>query len=220
METVKPSQIARREWENIRASLEMCGDIGEFDSKNHTNEKSISDLSLLVRNLMKMENKLSTHHYFTKEAAYVFSTFATIAGESLGLKRRLARAFGSGYSLVRTGDPCLSAMEKRLLKQIIFLKLFFPVEGYFNWDFNSPLVKAKMKVVFDKFVKWQNDPRSYFRDIEYHVSELKPIWRVLSLDSCSLTVDESIKTPEESFPNKPLLARKTPRDFKNLIFPK
>jgi hypothetical protein len=182
MRTQKAIQIARREWENIRSSLEMCGDIGEFDSKNHVSSIStlISSDLLLFRNLIEMENKLPTYGYFTPEAAYVFTAFASSAGERLGLMGRLAQTFGSGYSLVRTGCLDPKRTEKQHLEQMVFFKLFFPLGGGFNWKFNSSLVKVKLKTVFDRFVAWQNAPRSYVQGLMDYKAQLE----LSSADDC------------------------------------
>jgi hypothetical protein len=157
-------QIAGREWGNIRVSLQGCGDIGEFDSKNYVNGRTalISENSLLFRNLIEMDNKLPTYGYFTQEASYVFTILASKAAERLGLIDELAQTFGRGYSWVRTGWFDSVGIEKQhLIKQVIFFKLFFPSLGRDSWDFSSPEVKTKLKIVSDKFIAWQNVSGGY-----------------------------------------------------------
>ena len=72
MEILRAVKIARREWGNIKASLEICGDIGEFHFKNHTISKPdsllVSEGLILVRKLIEMENKFPMYGYFTPEA--------------------------------------------------------------------------------------------------------------------------------------------------------
>ncbi len=167
MEILRALQIARREWGNIKASLEMCGDIGEFDSKNCVNSRVIHvEGSYLVRNLIEMENKLPTYGYFTPEAAHVFTYLVSMAGERLGLMNELAQTFGSGYSWVRTGSFDLNAVERHhVIKQLFFFKIFFPLGGYFKWDFNSAVAKTKLKAVLYKFSVWQDSPSSYIQDV-------------------------------------------------------
>ncbi len=98
--------IARREWRNIRVSLEGYGDIGEFDSKNHASSKPdsllVSEVLLLVKNLIEMENKFPKYAYLTQEAGYVFASLASKAAGRLGLIGEMAQTFGRGYSWVRT----------------------------------------------------------------------------------------------------------------------
>jgi hypothetical protein len=183
MKILRALQIAKREWGNIRVSLEKFGDIGEFDSNNYVNinPNLLSEGSLLVRNLIEMDNKLSTHWYFTQEAAYVFTTLASRAGERLGLTDKLAQTFGRGYSWVRTGwfDP-RGIEEQYVIKQLFFMKIFFPLGGYFNWYFDSPEVKMKLRVVLDKYAGWQDNPRSYIEDVRRYRDQLEPLWRGLS----------------------------------------
>jgi hypothetical protein len=187
MEILRALQIARREWEHIRISLKNCSDIGEFNSKNHANSKpnllTLSKGSFLVRNLIGMENKLPTYGYLTPEAAYIFTTLASKAGKRLGLTCRLAETFGSGYSWVRTGwfDPSGIEEQKHIIKQLFFFKIFFPLGGYFYWDFNSPVVKTKLKAVLYKFTTWQDNPSSYLQDVKDYKAQLEPLWRGLSL---------------------------------------
>jgi hypothetical protein len=176
-------QIARREWGNIRSSLELCSDIEEFNSENPISSRiaKIED-SRLVENLIRMENKLQTYGYFTQEASYVFTLFASIAAERLGLKGKLAKTYGRGYSWVRTGWFDVGSVEKHhLTKQIIFFKLFFPLgRDFIGWDFNSPAVKTKLKAIVDKFALWQSNPDSYVQDITECREQLEPLWYGLS----------------------------------------
>ncbi|MBI2485471.1 MAG: hypothetical protein HYW01_00630 [Deltaproteobacteria bacterium] len=199
MEIKRALQIARREWRNIRVSLERSGDVGGFDSKSHVNNRlalvmietgdkyptyeHINQGSLLIKNLIEMENKLPKHGYITQEAGYVFNALGSVAAEKLGLKGIQAQSFGSGYSWVRTGWFYPIGVEKQnVVQQLFFFKLFFPLVVYFNWDFKSPIVKKKLDLVFYKFNKWQNDPAIYFRDVRDYREQLEPLWRGLSLD--------------------------------------
>jgi hypothetical protein len=187
MEEIKRAfEIATRGWENVKASLEICGDIGGFHSRNHARSKPnsilVSEGLHLVRNIIMMEIKLSTYGYFTQEAAYVFTYIASRAAERLGLKGEMAQIFGRGYSWVRTGcfDP-FEIEEHHVIKQLFFMKIFFPLGGYFKWDFNSPVVKTKLRAILHKFVAWQDNPRSYIQDVKDYKDQIEPLWRGLSL---------------------------------------
>jgi hypothetical protein len=159
MDTQRAIQIARREWENIKVSLEMCGDIGEFSVKDYININGRFALPsvdiTLVRNLIEMDNKFPIYGYFTQEAAYVFSTLASRAGKRIGLIGRVARTFGIGYSLVRTGCLASNSNEKQRNEQMSFFRFFFRPGWGSKWDFYSPSIKTRMKLVFDKFSAWQ-----------------------------------------------------------------
>ncbi len=177
MEIIMALQIARREWGNIRSSLEACGDIGEFDSENPINS-GLTEIegSRLVKNLIDMDNKLGIHGYFTQEAAYVFSTLVSSAAKRLGLVGGLAEAFANGYSWVRTGWFDIEHIGKQhVIKQLFFMKIFFPLGGYFNWDFNSRESKTKLKAVFNRFIAWQDNPKGYFQDIMNCKDQLEPL---------------------------------------------
>lgn len=179
MEIIRAVKIARRDWGNIKTSLEICGDVGKFHSTNHAISKPdsllVSEGLILVRNLIEMENKFPTYGYFTPEAAYIFTYLASKAAGRFGLIGGLARIFGSGYSLVRTGCLDTNVVEKHRLKQMIFFKLFFPIGGGFNWKFHSPLVKVKLKTIFDKFVLWQDAPRIYIQEVRNYKDQLEPL---------------------------------------------
>ena len=184
MEIQRALQIARREWENIRVSLENCGDTGEFDLENSICLLQIEGLHL-IRNLIEMENKLPKSGYFTGEAASIFTNLASIAAERIGLKDNLAQVFGTGYSWVRTGCFNLNSIyveePKHIIKQLFFFKLFFPIGGGFNWDLNSPVIKTKLHLVFHKVVTWQGDPCRYIQDVKDYKSQIEPLLRGLTL---------------------------------------
>lgn len=114
--------------------------------------------SLFARDLIDMDyklNRLPTYGYFTPEAAHVFTALTYRAVKRLGLRERAAKTFGSGFSLVRTGCLDSYGTEKQSEEQLAFFKLFFPFGGGFNWNFNSPPVKKKLKLIFDKFLASQ-----------------------------------------------------------------
>ena len=143
-------EIANREWENIRTSLEECGDIGGFGDESrfyHNGSSQVEKGSSLFRSLAEMDRKLPKHRYFTVEAAKVFATLASKAGATLGLRESLASKFGCGYTLVRTScldQNCLNDFHRHVLKQLFFFKIFYPLGGFFDWDFDSPAEKLKI----------------------------------------------------------------------------
>ncbi len=184
MEILRALKIAVREWENIRVSLEMFGDIQDFDVKHYLNNRInlLPGGLTMARKLIEMEGKLPTYEYLTQEAAYVFTILASRAVERLGLIGGLAHTFGSGYSWVRTGrfDPSGIEEQKHVIKQLFFYKIFFPLGGYFNWDFNSPVVKTKLQVVLLKFTTWQDNPSSFIEDVRDYREQIEPLWRGLA----------------------------------------
>ncbi len=178
MEIRSVHQIAKREWENISVSLELCGNIGKFDLVRYIENKP-----QLIRNLIGMEKKIPEHDYLTREAAYVFTELGKEAGERLGLTSELAKAFGGGYSWVRTGWFDLinlefddfEILEDHLTRKIFFFRLFFPLKEDFSWVFDSTDVTLNFKSIFERFSSWQNDPVGYDRDLERYKKEIEPI---------------------------------------------
>ncbi|MGB7291008.1 MAG: hypothetical protein WBD99_02385, partial [Thermodesulfobacteriota bacterium] len=53
--------------------------------------------------------------------------------------------------------------------------------GFFDWDFDSPAEKLKLKLVFHMFTDWQKKPESYKRDLADFGEQLKPLLRGLSV---------------------------------------
>jgi len=167
--------IARREWNNIRKSLELCGDIGEFKADDFmvgtidedvimrlpkiSPTKSVSVYAptfypmYFLKNLKLMDEKFEKKGYRTTEGLYSFIELATRASEILGLKGNMSTAFGAGYGNVRTGWIAEKGMQR---ERELFEKMFF--EGKFkqyDWDFHWTSVQQSLKRIFDKFSSWQ-----------------------------------------------------------------
>ncbi|MGE5444406.1 MAG: hypothetical protein ACM3SR_07365 [Ignavibacteriales bacterium] len=185
--------IARREWANIRLSLELCGDIGEFREEDFmvgiieedviikepilSPTKSVSGYAptfypmYLIRNLTLMGMKFSDYGYKTVEALYVFIELTIKAVERIGLVGTFSAGFGSGYGYVRTG---WIGEKGRAEEREIFFKMFFKGCKNYDWDFNSTSVKERLKQIFDKFMAWQKDPKLYETEVKPK-SRVKPM---------------------------------------------
>ena len=169
--------IAGREWNNIRKSLALCGDIGEFHADDFmvgmieedvimrlpkiSPTKSVSVYAptfypmYFLKNLKIMDQKFDEKGYSTTEALYSFIELATRASERLGLKGNMSMAFGAGYGNVRTGWIAEKGMQR---EREIFEKMFF--EGkfkHYDWDFHWTSVQNSIKRIYDKFISWQAD---------------------------------------------------------------
>ncbi len=176
--------IAKREWENIRISLRLCGDIGEFSAEDFmigildedviirepekSPTKSVSFYAptfypmYLIKNLISMDEKLEEHGYKSVEALYVFIELATKAVERLGLIGTFSMGFGAGYANVRTGWTA----EKGLpVERDIFFNMFFKgTKKNYDWEFFWTSVGEKLKIILEKFLAWQNDQALYQRE--------------------------------------------------------
>lgn len=183
---VKAIQIAKREWENLRVSLALCGDIGEFSEKDFMIGTIEEDVIIrqplisptmsvsgyapsfypmyFVKNLLAMDEKFAERGYKTTEALYVFIELATKAVERLGLVGTFSMGFGAGYGNVRTG---WIAEKGQPLERDIFFQMFFKGKKKdYDWDFHWTSVRETLKEIFDKFVSWQNDPKLYKKEVK------------------------------------------------------
>ncbi|HXG31181.1 MAG TPA: hypothetical protein VNK81_06010 [Thermodesulfobacteriota bacterium] len=178
--------IAKREWENVRVSLELCGDIGEFSKRDFmigtieedviirepliSPTKSVSGYAptfypmYFVKNLLAMEERFREHGYKTTEALYVFIEIVTKAAERLGLLGKFSTGFGVGYGRVRTGWIAEKGVP---LERDTFFDMFFKGRRIdYDWDFHWTSVRERLKRIFDRFMSWQNDPRLYQREVK------------------------------------------------------
>lgn len=178
--------IAQREWENVRTSLALSGDIGEFDKEDFmigiieedviirepllSPTKSVSGYSptfypmYFVQNLLAMDQKLAADGYKTIESLYVFIELATKAGERLGLNGSFSMSFGSGYASARSG---WIAEKGYPLERDLFVKMFFRNrKETYDWDYHWTSVKDNLKEIFSKFESWQNDESLYKKEVK------------------------------------------------------
>jgi hypothetical protein len=190
----KAVEIAKREWANIRVSLGLCGDVGEFDEKDFmigiieedviikepviSPSKSVSFYApsfypmYLMRNLILMDEKLPKYGYKTVEALYVYIELVTKAVERIGLVGTFSMGFGAGYGNVRTG--WIGEKGRREEREIFFNMFFKGQSPDYDWDFHWNSVKKRLKQIFDKFMAWQKDPNLYKREVRPKV-KVKPM---------------------------------------------
>jgi hypothetical protein len=189
----KALEIAKREWGNIRESLDHCGDIGEFYEEDFmigvieedviirepiiSPSKSVSVYAptfypmYLLRNLIVMDEKFSQYGYRTVEALYVFIELATKAAEKLGLVGIFSVGFGSGYGYVRTG---WIGEKGRPEERDIFYQMFFKRRVDYDWNFHWTSIRKRLKEIFNRFKNWQNDPKLYEKDVKPR-AKVKPM---------------------------------------------
>ncbi|HZX13370.1 MAG TPA: hypothetical protein VFF49_03120 [Thermodesulfobacteriota bacterium] len=189
----KAIQIAKREWENIKSSLMYCGDIGEFCEEDFmigvieedviirepliSPTKSVSGYAptfypmYLVDNLIIMDDKMPNYRYKTVEALYVFIELATKAVERLGLVGIFCIGFGSGYGYVRTG---WIGEKGRAEERDIFYQMFYKGRVDYDWDFHWTSVRQRLKLIFTRFMAWQNNPKLYEREVKPR-AKVKPM---------------------------------------------
>jgi len=186
-ELSKALTLARKEWENIRGSLSLCGDIGDFSKQDFmvgviqedvivrdpkkSPTKSVSLFSptfypvYFVKNILAMNDKFPDVGYRSPEALYAYIELANVAARRLGLKGNLAMGFGAGYANVRTGWVAEKGWGE---ERKFFHDLYFEnnPENY-DWKPYWDSVRETFKKVFDKFTSWKND-------LELYREETKP----------------------------------------------
>ena len=176
--------IAEREWGKLALSLELAGDIGDFDKEDfmigvieedviirkslESRTKSVSIYAptfypmYFIENVLVMNQKLQGSGYRTTQALYVYIELATKAAERLGLRGSFAMSFGSGYAHVRTGWV---AEKGYSVERRIFEKMFFrDRKKHFEWDFHWTSVRERLREVFQKWTLWQSDEELYLKE--------------------------------------------------------
>ena len=171
----KANQIGRKEWENLRYSFELCGDIGEFDPENFRDSRLPfeQDYNWFISDTIEMDRKLSQYGYATREALNTFTVLASRAAEKLGLNEKSASSFGMGYGFLRTGLIEYNRLEP---KQVLFYKMFFPLGVNFDWNSDPSMVKEKLHIVFERFKDWQDNPQHYIQDLT-ESQETEEVWK-------------------------------------------
>jgi len=187
-------KIAEREWDNVRTSLELCGDIGDFCKEDfmvgiikeyvivrqplNSPTKSVSGYSptyypmYFVRNLLVMDDKMSDLGYQSVEAMYVFIELAVKAVSRLGLDGNFAMGFGNGYAYVRTGWV---AEKGWVVERDIFYREFFRGKKVnYNWDFFWHSIKKRFSKNFKIFENWKSNPSLHARETKSK-AKVKPL---------------------------------------------
>lgn len=187
-------RIAEREWENIRVSLEFCGDTGKFDKRDfmvgiieedvivrqplRSPTKSVSGYSptyypmYFLKNILIMEDKFDDLKYNSLEAMYVFVELATKAVSRLGLDGNFAMGFGAGYANVRTGWIAEKGCPR---ERELFRKEFFKGRRTdYEWEFYWTSVKERMQRIFNKFIEWKSNPEIYLKETKSR-ARVKPM---------------------------------------------
>lgn len=154
--------VAALEWEKIRTSLRLCGDIGPFEEAHITQGDGFEqeEVADFWQNLADFAETVEEHGYGTLEAMGVYCLLVRLAVRRLGLSGAIATAFANGYSYIRTGWALDTDTS---IEQNLFYKMFFQSREDHGWEFDSPTVQERLKLIFDKFMSWEQD-RLYYHD--------------------------------------------------------
>lgn len=161
------TQLLEREWAKVGASLKLCGDIGEFDEGRFTENPELreEELEEFKESLEEFPQSFEEHGYSTLEAMGVYFVLVRLAVGNLGLSGIIAKAFAHGYAFIRTGWALDTDTS---IEQNLFYKMFFQSREDHSWEFSSPVVQERLKLVFDKFMEWEQDREHYESEVEIY----------------------------------------------------
>lgn len=157
--------MAAKLWGEIRNSLLLCGDIGEFSPKDFEysdiprvtwNERPVLPLSFLER-LRDLDVEVNEVFW------NVYEALAIGAAKRLGFEGKMAIVFADSLTCVRThmvGGHRTQA--EQCISQEIFLREV-PLES--DWDPNSAQVQGQNLLIYKKIKEWQLDPALYRKEI-------------------------------------------------------
>jgi len=158
--------LAKSLWDEIRQSLELCGDIGEFSPSDF----ALEDLPRVVwqgkpvlpfpvlRRLTELDGQINEIFW------NVYEALGICAGSKLGLDEKLSIAFADSLAIIRTGMAGGHHTEaEQCIAQEIFLSR---VPFGSNWNPASPIVQGQLREVFERFKRWQGDSELYGKDIK------------------------------------------------------
>jgi hypothetical protein len=158
-------RLAAKLWGEIRHSLLMCGDIGEFSPEDFEfsdmprvmwNDKPVLPLSLLER-LEELDVKVNEVFWNVYEALTIG------AARRLGVEGKMAIVFANSLTCVRTGMVGGHRTEaEQSISQEMFLKEV-PLDS--EWDPDSIQIQKQILLIYSKIKEWQLDPILYGEEI-------------------------------------------------------
>jgi hypothetical protein len=158
-------KLAAELWGEIRNSLLLCGDIGEFSPEDFEfsdipritwNDKPVLPVSLLERlNDLGVE----VNEVFWN----VYEALAIGAAKRLGFEGKMAIVFADSLTCVRTGMVGGHRTEaEQCISQEMFLREA-PRDS--EWDPNSIQIQKQSLLIYNKIKKWQGNPILYEEEI-------------------------------------------------------
>lgn len=161
----KELKLAADLWDEIRTSLFLCGDIGEFLPEDF----EFSDIPRVMRNdrpvlpLLLLERLGDLGIEINEVFWNVYEALAISAARRLGFEGKMAIVFADSLTCVRTGMVGGHRTEaEQCISQEIFLREV-PVESV--WDPDSAKVQGQNLLIYKKIMGWQLDPAGYQQEI-------------------------------------------------------
>ena len=158
-------KLAEELWGEIRKSLSLCGDIGEFTPEDF----EFSDVPRVmwddrpVLPLLLLERLEDLGAEINEVFWNVYEALAIGAARRLGFEGKMAIVFADSLTCVRTGMVGGHRTQaEQCISQEIFLREV-PVES--DWDPDSAQVQRQNLLIFKKVMGWQLDPALYRQEI-------------------------------------------------------
>lgn len=162
---MKELELAARLWGEIRNSLLLCGDIGEFSSEDFEcsdiprvlwKDKPVLPFSLLER---LGELGVEVNEVFWN----VYESLAISAARRLGFQGKMAIVFADSLTCVRTGMLGGHRTEaEQCISQEIFLN---QVQVGSEWDPTAPEIQKQLLLIYERIKRWQFAPDVYEKEI-------------------------------------------------------
>lgn len=157
--------MAAKLWGEIRNSLLLCGDVGEFSPKDFEysdiprvtwNNKPVLPISLLER-LEDLDVEVNEVFW------NVYEALAIGAAKRLGFEGKMAMVFADSLTCVRTGMVGGHRTEaEQCISQEMFLSGAPPGS---EWDPNSIQIQKQSLLIYNKIKEWQFAPILYEEEI-------------------------------------------------------
>lgn len=167
-------EFATRVWEEIRASLVLCGDIGDFHPDYFEledmprvmwKERPVLPLSI-IRREMELGGAINEVYW------NVYEAISIAAALRLGFTGDLAVAFGDALTCLRTG---IVAGHGTLAEQCIAQDIFMTrVEYGTPWDTDYEPIRSQLREIYLRFKAWEADPEAHKREREEFWSSRAP----------------------------------------------
>lgn len=174
--------VASREWNNIRTSLALCGDIGDFSADDFI----VSDLRarawgggkppLALIDALEAKREMGQNleqPYCSISASRLYLALGIAAGQRLGFDAFFAALFGDGLAIVRSrlgGAFGNCAFEEAQFEQAFDDALNLRKNGnasvatmatLFAWRWDDVDVQRAFRACFDLIRDWIENPVAY-----------------------------------------------------------
>ncbi len=164
-------EAARRIWDEIRRTLELCGDVGPFRPEDFVwrdlPRVTWQGRPVLPPAVLRMLDE--TGPAVGNEVVWtVYEAIALAVAARLGFEGRLALGFADALACLRTG---VVGGHGTLAEQCIAQDIFLATRSWGEeWDPHDASLKRAVADVYERFAEWRRDP-------ELHARQVEEFWR-------------------------------------------